>query len=157
MHIANHNPPSVTIGSLEGDGIVDVGLRLLEVGSNNLDTSFSGTIEDATYSDSLRKIGTGTLSLLSSSNRSGGTIVADGGLQALHDNALGAGAVKLVATGTTLTLQNGANNDYIYDRATLSLVADSTVNLNFFGTDSIYALIIDGIGTDPGHLWKRCE
>ena len=46
MDIGNHARPGVTIGSLEGDGLVFLGVRALTIGSNNRSTSFSGIIQD---------------------------------------------------------------------------------------------------------------
>ena len=53
--------PSVTIGSLAGDGVVKLGVNELAIGSNNLSTTFAGIIQDA---GSITKIGTGRLMLL---------------------------------------------------------------------------------------------
>jgi Putative Ig domain len=61
LNITAHNPPGVTIGSIEGDGIVFLGSNTLTVGSNNLDTTFSGVIQDAGLNGIFAKIGTGVL------------------------------------------------------------------------------------------------
>ena len=37
----------VTIGSLEGDGVVVLGSKILTIGSNNLSTTFAGVIQDS--------------------------------------------------------------------------------------------------------------
>ena len=50
----------VTIGSLEGDGLVFLGVRKLTIGSNNGSTTFSGVIQGT---GGVTKIGTGTLTL----------------------------------------------------------------------------------------------
>jgi autotransporter-associated beta strand protein len=47
LDIRAHNPPGVTIGSVEGDGNVFLGGNNLSVGSNNLSTTFSGVIVDS--------------------------------------------------------------------------------------------------------------
>ena len=65
------------------------------------------------------KIGTGTLGLSGANTYAGGTVVSGGTLKALHDGALGTGDVSLIMSGTSLTLQNGAANDYIFDGARL--------------------------------------
>ena len=57
LDIRGHGTPELTIGSLEGDGLVKLGVNLLITGANNLSTIFSGTIDGG----SLEKIGTGTL------------------------------------------------------------------------------------------------
>ena len=74
LDISNHNDPSmtndgVTIGSLEGDGIVFLGRFTLTIGSNDLNTNFSGTLQNGSPfgpgsgAASLAKIGHGTLTL----------------------------------------------------------------------------------------------
>ncbi len=165
MDISDHNAPGLTIGSLEGTGIVSLGGRQLIIGAEDaadpeevsapLDTIFSGTIQDAGDSGesggSIRKIGTGTLTLDSENSYTGGTIVDGGTLVAAHDGALGGGDVSLTTSGATLTLQDGTNNTYFGNTAALSVVTDSLVNLNFTGTLGAFGtLIVDGIVQPPG-------
>ena len=73
LDISRHNAPGVTIGSIEGDGYVFLGANNLTVGSNNLDTTFSGVIAG---SGSLTKIGSGTL-VLEGVNTRAGTYTGD--------------------------------------------------------------------------------
>ena len=65
VDLSFHNAPGTTIGSLEGSGDVFLGARNLTVGSNNLDTTFSGLIQDGGFvpdiGGSFTKIGSGTL------------------------------------------------------------------------------------------------
>ena len=68
LGIAGHNAPGMTIGSLEGNGYVLLGANNLTVGSNNLNTTFSGVIAG---SGSLTKIGSGTLVLKGVNTRAG--------------------------------------------------------------------------------------
>ncbi len=155
LDISNHNAPGVTIGSLEGTGIAFLGARNLTIGSNNLSTVFSGTIQDGGVvggaGGSLSKIGTGTLSLTNSNTFTGGTLINAGTLIASADGALGTGNVSLTASSVTLTLQNGATNNYIANTADLSIVSGSTVNLNFSGNpDAIAALFVNGVAQIPG-------
>jgi autotransporter-associated beta strand protein len=85
-------------GSVEGDGIVHLGTGRLSVGSNNLSTTFSGTIQDA---GSLTKTGTGTFTLIGANSYSGTTTIAGGGMIAANKSgsATGPGAVS-VGAGT---------------------------------------------------------
>ena len=46
LDITLHVTPSVTVGSIEGDGNVFLGAKNLTVGSNNMSTVFSGVIQD---------------------------------------------------------------------------------------------------------------
>ena len=72
--------PSVTIGSLEGDGVVVLGTNTLAIGSNDRDTTFSGLISES-GSGKVQKVGSGTLILNGRPNRfnpayHGGTTVS---------------------------------------------------------------------------------
>jgi autotransporter-associated beta strand protein len=102
MAVEEAGPAGLDIGSLEGDGIVLLGKRILTVGRNNLDTTFTGRIgiyrvddnADAPSSlGSLTKIGTGTLTLTGANTYGATTRVATGTLVA--DNLSGS------ATGTS--------------------------------------------------------
>ena len=140
LDLSVHVPVSVTVGSIEGDGNIFLGLCNLVAGGNNSTTAFSGVIQDGGLNGgvggSLTKVGNGTLSLGNLNTYSGGTSVSSGTLVAAHDGALGTGNVT-VAAGTTLTLQGGANTNYIADAATLSVVNGSTVSLNFSGNPEV--------------------
>ena len=60
LFIAN-NPAGVMIGSLEGSGNVLLAAPNLTVGSNNLNTTFSGLIQDGGANGSVTKVGAGIL------------------------------------------------------------------------------------------------
>ncbi len=86
--------PGVTVGSIEGDGVVFLGAKNLTVGSNNLSTNFSGVITDGggitdALGGSLTKIGTGKLVLSHQNFYPGGTTVNRGRL--LVNNIGGSG------------------------------------------------------------------
>jgi autotransporter-associated beta strand protein len=75
----------VTIGSLEGDGVVFLGQHTLSVGSNNLSTNFSGVIRNGSRfgpepTGSLTKIGPGTLTLSGANTYTGATTINAGKL-----------------------------------------------------------------------------
>jgi autotransporter-associated beta strand protein len=80
---------TLSIGSLEGDGLVLLGSHRLSIGDSNLSTTFSGVIQD---SGSLLKLGAGTLTLSGANTYTGSTIVTAGAL--IIDNKTG------FATGT---------------------------------------------------------
>jgi len=67
-----------TIGSLAGDGNVDLGTSRLTAGGNNASTTFSGVMSGIGFT----KAGTGTLTLSGSNIHTGRTIVNDGILRA---------------------------------------------------------------------------
>ena len=93
LDLSQRSSPGITIGSLEGDGLVFLGARNLTVGSNDLTTTFSGVIQDGGAGGgtggSLTKLGRGELTLGSANTYTGGTIVSDGKL--IVNNTLGSG------------------------------------------------------------------
>jgi len=88
---------AITIGSIEGDGLVNLGASALTIGSNNLSTTFAGLIQDA---GSITKLGTGILTLSGASIYTGGTTVQRGVLLVANvsGSATGSGPVS-VTTG----------------------------------------------------------
>ena len=54
---------NLTVGSIEGSGNVLLGANRLRVGTNNIDTSFSGMISNDGQNGSLAKIGSGVVTL----------------------------------------------------------------------------------------------
>jgi autotransporter-associated beta strand protein len=89
LDISGHDTSGVTIGSLEGDGLVSLGTNNLTVGSSVLNTTFSGVIQDDGTTGSLTKIGPGRLILTNANTYTGGTTVNGGTL--LVNNATGSG------------------------------------------------------------------
>jgi autotransporter-associated beta strand protein len=102
LDISSHHASSgVTVGSLEGSGLVSLGANTLAVGSNGLSTTFSGLLQDSGRGGSLAKIGNGILALTNANTYSGGTLVKRGGL--LINNTIGSGTGNgpvQVASGT---------------------------------------------------------
>jgi autotransporter-associated beta strand protein len=101
-HIVTSQTRGVTVGSIEGTGVVFLGSRDLTAGSNNLSTVFSGVMQDdgiaGGIGGGLVKIGTGTLTLATANTYTGGTTINEGAL--LVDNKSGSG------TGTALVQVN---------------------------------------------------
>ena len=93
LDISSHSALApMSIGSLEGSGAVHLGANNLSVGRNDLDTKFSGVINDGGNGDtggSITKVGGGTLALKQGSNYTGGTTVKRGNL--VVDNTAGSG------------------------------------------------------------------
>ena len=79
---------SVSVGSIEGDGIVLLGRNNLITGRNDLSTSFYGTVQD---SGSLRKVGLGTLTLGGENTYTGDTTVRGGKLVVANQSGSGTG------------------------------------------------------------------
>ena len=154
LSISGHAAPGMAVGSIEGDGSVTLGTNRLTVGANNANTTFSGHIQDTMGKGSLVKTGTGTLAF-ANSNTYGDTIIDQGVLRASHDGAFGpplqGGTQVSVEANGTLTLDNGATNNYIDDKVILKIVTGSTVNLNFAGlADRVASLLVNGLSQPPG-------
>jgi autotransporter-associated beta strand protein len=101
LDLRGHNTRGLTIGSLEGDGLVFLGSITLSIGSNNLSTNFSGLIEEhiAGAMGALTKVGTGSLTLSGANTYTGGTTIA-GGILVVNNrtgSATGTGPVQVNA------------------------------------------------------------
>ena len=102
LDISSHFHRPVTVGSIEGDGIVFLGANNLGVGSNDLSTTFSGVIQDGGLGGLLTKIGLGTLVLSGTNTYSGTTRVKGGVLQvdgSISSNAVVNHSGRLAGTG----------------------------------------------------------
>jgi fibronectin-binding autotransporter adhesin len=95
LNMSGKNGPSLTIGSLEGDGQVYLGRVNLSVGSNSLSTTFSGVLNPGSPgggtggTGALTKIGSGTLTLTGANLYTAGTVITEGTL--VVSNAIGSG------------------------------------------------------------------
>ena len=102
LEVFGHTGP-LTVGSIQGNGVVILGATNLIVGSNNLSTTFSGLIQDGIYGSGgqLSKIGKGNLTLSGANTYTGGTAVSGGTLLVKNQtgSATGTGAVQ-VNSGT---------------------------------------------------------
>ena len=136
LDISQQTAPSLTTGSIEGDGLVFLGANKLTVGANNLSTTFSGLIQNGGISGgsggSLAKTGRGRLTLSGANTYTGGTTLTKGTLVVRNNtgSATGTGPVQVnvgtlqgtgkisgavtVGTGTTagaiLSAGNSATN-----------------------------------------------
>jgi len=103
LEVFNHRAPGPTVGSIEGDGTISLGspfidrVRNLNVGANDLNTTFSGLIEDHDRGGSLTKVGKGTLILTGGNTYTRGTTVERGRLIANNTSgsATGTGPVRV--------------------------------------------------------------
>ena len=96
----------VTIGSLEGDGLVLLGPRTLTIGRNNQSTSFSGVIQDGGINQgtggSLTKLGRGTLTLTGANTYTGTTTISAGVLRVSNTSGSGTGTGAVNVNAGTL-------------------------------------------------------
>jgi len=99
LDISGHHL-GMTIGSIEGSGLVFLGANGLAVGTNNLNTTFSGLVQDGGSNGGtggrLFKIGKGKLTLAKSNAYTGGTSITAGTLSVTNTtgSATGSGAVQ---------------------------------------------------------------
>jgi autotransporter-associated beta strand protein len=154
---------SLTIGSLEGTGLVFLGANNLTVGSNNLSRFFSGVIQDGygpgTLGGSLSKIGSGTLTLSHANTYTGGTTINKGVLvvKNVKGSATGPGAVQ-VNLGTlrgigkidgAVTVGTGSSSGVILvagDSASPGILSPGILTINnalTFQTLSTYKCVLD--------------
>ena len=152
----NRSDALIKLGTLDLEGTVTVTVGSgVAQGPENGRVEIAGTITGtvAIVKNTLASNTESTLTLSGVDNDyDGGTTINGGGIRAISDFALGAGDVTVDnASGAFLTLELGSDNDYIDDFATLTLSGtNSRVNLNYIGTDTVGALIINGQSLAPG-------
>jgi autotransporter-associated beta strand protein len=100
LDISDHDAPGVTIGSIEGNGLVFLGANDLSVGNNNLSTRFSGVISG---DGSVVKLGHGRLVLAGANTYTGGTTIAGGKLVISNTIGSGTGSGPVQVNGGRLT------------------------------------------------------
>jgi autotransporter-associated beta strand protein len=94
-----------TVGSIAGEGSYVLGGNSLTTGSNNANTTVSGTISGP--GGGLIKVGSGTLTLSGSNSYTGGTTITSGTLSISNDNNLGDPSGGLALNGGTLLTTTG--------------------------------------------------
>lgn len=101
LDISGVTSTMLAVGSIEGNGLINLGDRRLEVGGINTSTEFSGSISG--FGGAIRKIGTGTLALAGVSTYTGGTVIFDGILEVKNPagSGLGTGPVTVLSSPTS--------------------------------------------------------
>ena len=101
----------ITVGSVEGSGVVAIGGKTLTVGVNDLSTTFSGVIQNqgnragsGALAGSFVKSGAGTLALSGTNTYTGATTINGGTLLGGAANAFSAASATAVNTNGTLDL-----------------------------------------------------
>ena len=176
LDISFHDDPGAAVGSLEGAGTVNLGSHELVVGSNNLDTTFSGLLQDGGLlggdHGSLTKIGTGTLTLSGASRYTGGTTISNGWLFVTNrsGSATGTGPVQVsggilggtgritgtvtVGSGTGLTGQLAPGVDRparLTIKSSLKFNFDGQYNCDlFFGKQLVDQVAANGVTISGG-------
>jgi len=98
LDVSDHG--AITLGSIEGDGLILLAQSKLTAGGNGLSTVFSGIIKEGGASGgSLAKVGAGTFTLSNASLYTGGTTISAGTLVVANTtgSATGTGAVSVTA------------------------------------------------------------
>lgn len=137
----------LTFNSTQGTNTLSTSAAVTLTGNTTLTTLSEVRITDAISGNfSLSKSGADVLRLDGANTFSGGTLINAGTLIGNADGALGTGNVSLTASGVTLTLQNGALNNYISDSASISIVSGAHANLSFTGTsDAVGGIVLGGV------------
>lgn len=151
LYLDSHNPPGMKIGSLEGSGLVFLGPNRLTVGANNIDTTFSGVIDDNRLGGSLRKIGDGAFVLTGANTYSGVTTVSRGTLIVNNTTGSGSGSGPVKVDFGRL-----AGNGIIAGPVT---IGTSTINKAILtpGVDGVGVLTIESslsFGANGSYNWS---
>ena len=133
-----------TVGSIAGAGNYLLGSRWLETGYDNTDTEVAGVISGT--GGSLRKVGTGTLTLSGANTYTGGTTVTAGTIRATG------GANRLGTAGVT-TIDAGATIDLTGNNQTFAQLGGAG-NLSNIGNLTVSAGAFSGLISGAGSLTK---
>ncbi len=137
---------SEIIGSLAGDGTVDLQAFSLSTGGNNGSTLFSGTLNG---SGGLIKQGTGTFTLAGSNTYTGATSVNAGLLVLDGGSALADSATVTVASGATLALNDDETIAVLNGAGSVALGAET---LSVGNTNA--SMTFDGVISGSGGINK---
>ncbi|SFQ70890.1 outer membrane autotransporter barrel domain-containing protein [Variovorax sp. OK605] len=147
------------IGSLAGAGTVALGAKSLQVGANNISTSFAGSIGGT---GSLVKQGTGTLTLSGVNGYTAGTVVNQGALQLTGGGSLAGTGSMTVAVGGTFGLSGllgaGTTIGELSGAGTVQLGGKTLATGTNAGSPSTFSGVIEGVGGSlvkqgSGTLW----
>ncbi|CAN5420088.1 hypothetical protein BH20VER3_BH20VER3_06590 [soil metagenome] len=156
LDVSRPDPLDDSVGSIEGDGLVFLGSSSLDVGGNNLSTTFAGVISDTGglkdgTGGSLSKSGSGTLTLTNENTYTGGTIVSAGALFVNNSagSGTGSGPVEVdagmlggegtVAGAVTVGVGNGAGAAFAPGAAVSQIGEFSSMGALAFNADGLYA------------------
>lgn len=142
-----------TTGSLSpSSAITDNGtLRFDRTTGSDFVQGTDFTSSGITGTGGIVKEGTASLTFNVANTFSGGLTINKGTVIATANGALGTGNISLTSgNAVVLTLQGGTNPNYIADSANLSIALDSTVNLNYSGTEVVNGFSVNGVDQAPG-------
>jgi autotransporter-associated beta strand protein/T5SS/PEP-CTERM-associated repeat protein len=138
----------ITAGSIEGAGTYSIGSNELTVGSNDLSTTLSGSIQDGGAGGSLVKDGSGTLTLTGSSNiggtltlcsgcGSGGLTISGGSFTVGSFVEIDGGTLAVTNGGTLQTTDILVASNMIVTGAGSTVTASGVTVVGFFGPGSL--------------------
>jgi autotransporter-associated beta strand protein/T5SS/PEP-CTERM-associated repeat protein len=138
----------ITAGSIEGAGTYRLGSNELTVGSNDLSTTLSGSIQDGGAGGSLVKDGSGTLTLTGSSNiggtltlcsgcGSGGLTISGGSFTVGSFVEIDGGTLAVTNGGTLQTTDILVAGNMIVTGAGSTVTASGVTVVGFFGPGSL--------------------
>ena len=146
------------INGLIGSGTVDNqggAAGTLSVGNNNSSSTFTGLVQNASGTTTLRKIGTGTLTLPLANTFTGGTVIDGGTLRVDNSLSLAGGAVTInagtlnVTTNILITGLSGAGGTIVNNSA------PAPVTITTDGTGEYTGVIGNGSGVGGIRLFVR--
>jgi outer membrane autotransporter protein len=146
IDISGLSGTGTTVGSIEGNGALDLGLKNLTVGGNQNSTVFSGVITG--FGGSLTKVGTGTLTLTGMNTYTGPTSVNGGSL--IVDGS--------IASTQTLVNPGGLLGGNGFLRAPIESSGGNLVNSGIVSPgDSLGTLTVSGNYTQSANGTLRIE
>ena len=150
LDLSQLSGPGTTLGSIEGNGTIELGSWNLSVGATGLSTTFSGIIADGGAGGgtggSLTKTGAGILTLTGANTYTGGTTITGGLINFAAANNFGTGGITLNGGGLQWATGNTAD---ISARLAPLGAAGGTFDTN--GNNVTFATALSG----PGGVTKN--
>jgi T5SS/PEP-CTERM-associated repeat protein/autotransporter-associated beta strand protein len=138
---------NISAGSIEGAGTYQLGSNELTVGSNNLSTTLSGSIQDSGANGSLVKTGSGTLTLTGTSNiggnltlcgcGTGGVTISGGSFTAGSFVEIDGGTLAVTNGGTLQTTDILVAGNMTVTGAGSTVTASGVTVVGFFGPGAL--------------------
>lgn len=143
-----------TVGSIAGDGGINIYGGVLTVGGNNTSTTFSGVISGTGFNGALTKVGSGTLTLSGANTYNGPLIIRAGTVAMGGNDRLHSWTDVTVASGATFDLA-GFNQtvDAITGSGNITLGSGS-LTVGSFISYTPSSFTFDGVISGSGSLTK---
>ena len=132
-----------SLNTISGAGTIQLSASTFTLGGNDTSSTFAGTVAG---SGAVVKSGSGTLRLSGASNYAGQTSVNGGSIQALAAGTLSANSNYLIASGTTLDLNNFAQTIGSLGGAGTVQLGSATLTAGGSGAATTFSGLITGSG-----------